>query len=166
MRTFIGERFTSKNGDRKTAVDVDDWALAKLELHNGAVGVIEVTRMAAGASQASGFEVYGSQGALIYSEANPDSVRYFNLKRGEWINGPANVPPAAGERPIEQLWPDAKYSQGRMVNAHMAAEYDLLLNVAENKPSQVDFKAGAAAQAVVEAAYGSAEQDGSLYKLE
>ena len=166
MRTFIGERFTTKRGDRKEAVDVDDWALVKLELSNGAVGVIEVTRMAAGASQASGFEVYGSQGALIYAEANPESVRYFNLKRGEWINGPAHVPPAAGERPIEQLWPNAKYSQGSMVNSHMAAQYDLLLNVAENKPSQADFKAGAAAQAVVEAAYISAERGGSLYRLE
>src|SRR5512143_337849 len=50
MRTFIGERVASKEGEQKETVDVDDWALAKLELDNGAVGVIEVTRMAAGAS--------------------------------------------------------------------------------------------------------------------
>jgi hypothetical protein len=53
-----------------------------------------------------------------------------------------------------------------MVNSHMAAQYDLLLNVAENKPSQADFKSAAAAQAVVEAAYISAERGGSLYRLE
>lgn len=166
MRTFIGERFASKQGDRKETVDVDDWALAKVELSNGVVGVLEVTRMAAGAGRASGFEVYGSQGALIYDEASPESVRYFNLKRGEWINGPTGIPPVAGERPIEQLWPNSKYSQGSMVNSHMAAQYDLLLNVAENKPSQSDFKSAAAAQAVVEAAYVSAERGGSLYRLE
>jgi predicted dehydrogenase len=166
MRTFIGERFASKKGDRKETVDVDDWALANLELSSGAVGVLEVTRMAAGANQASGFEVYGSQGALIYDESSPEFLRYFNLKRGEWVNGPAKVPPVAGERPIEQLWPNSKYSQGMMVNSHMAAQYDLLLNVAENKPSQADFKSAAAAQAVVEAAYISAERGGSLYRLE
>jgi predicted dehydrogenase len=166
MRTWIGERLSSKQSDQKESVDVDDWALATLELSNGIVGVIEVTRMAAGASQASGFEVYGSQGALIYSEASPESLRYYNLKRGEWINGPAKVPPLPGERPIEQLWPSSKYSQGFMINAHLAAEYDLLLNIAENKPSQIDFKAGAEAQAVIEAAYNSAEQGGSVYRLE
>ena len=166
MRTWIGERLSSKQGDQKESVDVDDWALATLELSNGIVGVIEVTRMAAGASQASGFEVYGSQGALIYTENSPDSVRYYSLKRGEWINGPAKTPPIAGERPIEQLWPTGKYSQGFMINAHLAAEYDLLLNIAENKPSQADFKAAAEAQAVIEAAYVSAERGGAVYRFE
>jgi predicted dehydrogenase len=166
MRTLIGERYTSKGSERKEKVDVDDWMVATLELSSGAVGVIEVTRMAAGASQASGFEVYGSQGALIYTESNPDSVRYYNLKRGEWVNGPAKVPLVVGERPIEQLWPSGKYSQGFMTNAHLAAEYDLLLNVAEKRPSQIDFKAAADAQAVIEAAYLSAERGGEVYILE
>ena len=166
MRTLIGERYISKNSDQKEKVDVDDWMSATLELSSGVVGVIEVTRMAAGASQASGFEVYGSQGALIYTETNPESVRYYNLKRGEWVNGPTKVPPVPGERPIEQLWPSGKYSQGFMTNAHLAAEYDLLLNVAEKKPSQVDFKAAADTQAVIEAAYQSAERGGEAYRLE
>lgn len=166
MRTLISERYATKHSDQKEKVDVDDWALANLELDNGAIGVIEVTRMAAGASQASGFEVYGSQGALIYTESQPESVRYFNLKRGEWVNGPSQIPPLPGERPIEQLWPSAKYSQGFMTNAHLAAQYDLLLNVAENKPSQADFKAAAITQKVIEAAYLSANQGGELYRLE
>jgi predicted dehydrogenase len=166
MRTIIDERAMSKSSNLKAKVDVDDWALATLELSSGAIGVIEVTRMAAGASQASGFEVYGSQGALIYAESNPESVRYYNLKRGEWINGPAKVPPLPGERPIEQLWPSSKYSQGFMTNAHLAAEYDLLLNVAEKKPSLIDFKAAAKAQAVIEAAYLSADRGGKVYRLE
>jgi predicted dehydrogenase len=166
MRTLIDERMTTKSSDRKEKVDVDDWMLATLELNRDAVGVIEVTRMAAGASQASGFEVYGSQGALIYSETNPESVRYYNLKRGEWVNGPTRLAPLPGERPIEQIWPSGKYSQGFMTNAHLAAEYDLLLNVAENKPSQVDFKAAANTQAVVEGAYISAERGGEVYRFE
>ena len=53
-----------------------------------------------------------------------------------------------------------------MINAHLAAEYDLLLNIAENKPSRADFKAAAEAQAVIEAAYVSADRGGAVYRFE
>jgi predicted dehydrogenase len=164
-RTLIPQRATSKGSRQLESVDVDDWALCTLELSRGAVGVIEVTRMAAGASEDSGFQVYGSQGALSYSEKNPNIVRLYTLKRGEWIDGPANVPALPDERPISELWPGGKYSQGLMTNAHMAAEYDFLLNVAENKSSQADFRAAAAVQEVIEAVYSSAARGGELYKL-
>jgi predicted dehydrogenase len=166
MRTFIGQRPSTKASDHKETVDVDDWTTCTLELKRGAVGTIEATRMAAGAHEDSGFQVFGSKGALHYAESNPNSVRMFSLKRGEWITGPADVPLLPEERPSNQLWPSGKFSQGSFTNAHLAAEYDFLLNVAENKSSQVDFRAGAAAQAVVEAATISAGRGGELYKLE
>ncbi|MCZ7552904.1 MAG: Gfo/Idh/MocA family oxidoreductase [Anaerolineales bacterium] len=165
MHTFINKRYASKQADQQEDVDVDDWALCMLDLVNGSSGVIEVTRMAAGASEESGFEIYGSKGALIYREGEPDKVRYFSLQKGEWIDGPKNTPPIADERPIEQLWPNAKYSQGMMTNAHLAEEYDLLLNIAEDKPAKNNFRSAAKVQQVLEAAYNSARRDGELYKL-
>jgi len=166
MRTFISERSTAKGSQQKEAVDVDDWALCTLEMKSGATGSLEVTRMAAGASEASGFEVYGSKGALIYREHDPLRVDYFSVRRGEWIRGPGDVPPVDGERPIEQVWPSSKYSLGGFVNAHLAAQVDFLLNIQENKPSQVDFRTAAKVQEVLEAAFLSAERGGELYRLE
>ena len=146
-------------------MDVDDWALCSLELASGTIGVIEVTRMAAGASEESGFEIYGSQGALIYQESTPNSVRYYSALRKEWVSGPSGIPTPAGERPIDQIWPNPKYSQGMMTNAHMAAQYDLLLNIAENKRSTNDFRSAAQVQQVVEAAYISAKQGGERFNI-
>jgi len=166
MRTFILQRYVVKGSDRWETVDVDDWALCTLELKNGATGVIEVTRMAAGASEESGFEIYGSKGALLYRESNPNTVRYYSMQKGEWISGPRDVPPVAGERPVDKIWPTSKYAQGMMTNAHMAAEYDLLLNIAENKSSLNDFRSASKIQQVVEAAYLSAGRGGERYRLE
>jgi len=165
MRTFICARCTTPGSDIREPVDVDDWAQCTLELSTGAVGVLEVTRMAAGAEDATDFEVYGSKGALLFQAGDPNFARLYDLKRQQWIRGSMNLPPIPGERPIEHIWPSSKYSQGYMTNAHLAAAYDFLLNVAERKPSQVDFRAGAAAQEVIEAAYISAAHGGESIRL-
>lgn len=166
MRTFFRERYAATGSERRETVDVDDWAVCSLELAGGASGLIEVTRAAAGASEESGFEIYGSKGALQYHEREPNAVRFYSLRRGEWVSGPARVPPAEGDRPLEQIWPTAKYSQGMMTNAHLAAEYDLLLNIAEAKHSLCDFRSAAKVQQLLEGAYRSAGRGGELYKLE
>lgn len=166
MRTFISQRYAARGSDRLEIVDVDDWALCSLELKSGGTGVVEVTRMAAGASQESGFEIYGSKGALVYRESDPDNVEYYSFRKGEWIHGPKDLPPVEGERPVDQIWPTSKYAQGMMTNAHMAAEYDLLLNIAENKFSLNDFRSASKIQQIVEAAYLSAKRGGERYRLE
>jgi len=164
-RTFIAERCTTRGSHERESVDVDDWAHCTLELTSGATGVIEVTRMAAGAHDATGFEVFGSKGALAFREPDANFAHLYELKRQQWISGPMTLPPIPGERPIERIWPSGKYSQGLMTNAHLAAAYDFLLNVAEGKASPLDFHAGAAAQEVLEAARSSAAQGGGLITL-
>jgi len=165
MRTFICERCTIRGSDEREPVDVDDWALCTLELSSGAIGVLEVTRMAAGARDATEFEVFGSKGALRFQLRDRDLARLYDLQRQQWIHGAMSLSPIPGERPIEQVWPSGKYSQGGFTNVHLAAAYDFLLNVAEGKPSQVDFQAGLAAQEVIEAAYRSAAASGAWIHL-
>jgi len=166
MHTFIQERFVDKKQEQREVVDVDDWTLCTLELKNGATGVIEVTRMAAGASEESSFEIYGTKGALIYREKEPNDVQYYSQPKGEWITGPTGLSPIEGERPLNIIYPGSKYSQGMMTNIHLASEYDLLLNIFEQKYSANDFRSASRVQQVIEAAYSSAKQDGLLYKLE
>jgi predicted dehydrogenase len=164
-RTFIASRCVMPGAVQHEAVDVDDWAVVTLELKNGAVGVLEVTRMAAGASEANSFEVYGRLGSVTFSGKDPERAQFHNLKQKQCISGALDLPPISGERPIEKIWPSGKYSQGYFVNHHMAAAYDLLLNLAEGKRSLADFDSGAAAQEVIEAAYLSASRGGERISL-
>jgi predicted dehydrogenase len=163
-RTFIKERPVAKGDIRLEKVDVDDWMVSSLELHSGAVGQIEVTRMAAGAGEETTLEIFGTKGAVSFQMAQPDAVRYFDLKRGQWIQGIIQAPPS-DERPLETIFPNAKFSQGMMTNAHLASAYDFLQCIVEGKPSALDFKSGLAVQEVLEAAYCSAARSGESLTL-
>lgn len=121
--------------------------------------------MAAGASDAIGFEVYGSEGSAVFRASQPELVEFHSLKRKQWLRGVLELPPLRDERPTERIWPSGKYSQGYFMNHHMAAEYDLLMNVAEGKPALCDFRSAAAVQEVVEAAYRSAAEGGIRISL-
>jgi predicted dehydrogenase len=164
-KTYISSRPNSRGATERKEVDVDDWALCTMELESGAMGVVEVTRMAAGAADETALEIYGSQGALIFHISQPNFVRYYDLNRKTWSMGAIDVPEFPGERPIGKLWPGGKYSQGLMTDAHLASAYDFLLCVAEGRPSTIDFEAGLATQEVLEAAYLSAARGGERIDL-
>jgi predicted dehydrogenase len=164
-RTFICQRCTVRGSEEQQPVDVDDWTLCTLELKSGAVGVLEATRVASGARDDTEFSIFGSKGSLHFHISDPLLARWHDFKRGQWAHGALDVGPVAGERPIEQVWPGGKYSQGSFTDSHLAAAYSFLLDVAEGKPSMVDFQAGLAAQEVVEAAYRSGERGGDTIHL-
>lgn len=165
MRTCIPERPSSMGSSQYEAVDVDGWTLCTLQMKNGAVGLIEVTRMAAGAGEATQFEIFGSKGALAFDIRQPDTVNWFDLKRKQWISGGLELPAPPEERPIEQIWPTGKFSQGTMTNSHLASSYDFMLNILEGKSSSIDFRTAAAVQEIIEAAYISGEHHSECVRL-
>jgi predicted dehydrogenase len=164
-RTYISSRPISPGATECEEVDVDDWALCTMELERGAMGVLEVTRMAAGASEETALEIYGSQGALIFHISQPNFVRHYDLSQKKWSLGAIDVPESPAERPLGKIWPSGKYSQGMMTDVHLASAYDFLLCVAEGKSSSIDFEAGLATQEVLEAAYQSAARGGERMDL-
>lgn len=164
-RTYITSRPTSRGASEREEVDVDDWALCSMGLESGEVGVLEVTRMAAGAAEETALEIYGSQGALVFHISQPHLVRFYDLTQKKWILGALDVDEFHGDRSLAQIWPSAKMSQGLMTDAHLASAYDFMLCVSEGKPSTIDFEAGLAAQEVLEAAYRSAARDGDRIDL-
>lgn len=165
MHTCIKERPASAGSSQREPVDVDDWALCTIQLKNGAAGVVEVTRMAAGAGEATTVEVFGSKGALLFDFRHPDTVDWYDLKTKQWKKGALEVPPFSGERPTNAVWPNGKYSQGTMTNAHLASSYDFMLNILEGKPSPIDFSTAAAVQEIIEAAYISSKHHGECIRL-
>ncbi|MFN2148632.1 MAG: Gfo/Idh/MocA family protein [Anaerolineales bacterium] len=158
MRTFIQDRPTTRGSSTKEKVDVDDWTHCRLILKSGVPGHIEATRMAAGAAEETGFEIFGRRGSLMFHISHPYAVRYHDLRAGRWNEGAIDAPTPAGERPAAALWPNAKYSQGLMSDAHLASIYDFMLNIQEGQRSAIDFGAGTAVQEVLEAAYRSARE--------
>ena len=164
-RTYISSRPTSPGASEREQVDVDDWALCTMGLESGEMGVLEVTRMAAGAAEETALEIYGSQGALVFHISQPNLVRYYDLNHKKWSLGALDVPEFHGDRPSAQIWPSAKLSQGLMTDAHLASAYDFMLCVAEGKPSSIDFATGLATQEVLEAAYQSAARGGERIDL-
>ncbi len=165
MKTYIASRPTSPGTTEREKVDVDDWALCTMGLESGEMGVLEVTRMAAGAAEETALEIYGSQGALIFHISRPNHVHHYDLTRKKWSSGAIDVPEIQGERPIGHLWPSGKFSQGLMTDAHLASAYDFMLCVGEGKNSTIDFEVGLAAQEVLEAGYRSAARGGERIDL-
>jgi len=160
MRTFIRQRPKLRGSSETETVDVDDWMMCLLEMQNEAAGVLEVSRMAAGVQDPVQVEIFGTRGALRFCFNQPAMVDIFDIKTSRWYHGPLDVPQPQGERPIETLWPNGKYDQGLMTNAHMASGYDFLLNILEGRESRLDFSAGLAVQEILEAGYQSAHRDG------
>ncbi len=165
MRTFIPRRPAAPGSLSLENVDVDDWMHCLVELSGGGTGTLEVSRQAAGSGESTGFEVYGSQGALIYSTEKPETASFYDLSQKEWHTRELAASAPVGERPMAETWPEKKFSQGDMLNRHSAAIHDFLLNVAEGRPSPIDFRAAARAQEIVEAAYHSARQGGAWENL-
>jgi predicted dehydrogenase len=159
-RTFVKERPVAKGSDKLEKVDVDDWMHCSLELKNGAVGELEVTRVAAGYGEETTLEIFGSKGSAVYNVTQPELARYYDGKRGQWVTG--NLPTFSSEidRPLEAVYPSPKFSQGMMTNIHMASVYDFLQCIAEGKPSSLNFDTALAVEEVLEAAYTSAARGG------
>lgn len=165
MRTNISKRPVNAGSTSLETVDVDDWAQCLLELPGGGVGSLEVSRLAAGSGELTGFEIQGSKGAINYRSDQPESISYYDLDQKRWQTSEQMPKQTGEERPIANLWPEKKFSQGDMLNRHMAAIYDFLLNVAENKPCLVDFRSAAQVQEIIDAAYRSARQGGEWLDL-
>lgn len=164
-RTVIEQRPSSKGSSQLEEVDVDDWIHCRLLLQDGVPGHLEATRMAAGASEATSFEIYGRKGALRFDIGEPNYVKFYDLDAGTWSDGAVAAPEPAGERPLRSLWPSGKYSQGLMTDAHLASIYDFLQCILEGKPSNLGFEAGLAVQEVLEAGYLSADRGGDQIEL-
>lgn len=157
QRTFIKER---PSGSGMAPVRVDDITMAQAELANGAVGLLEFSRLATGAEDELRLEVRGSKGALA-----------FNLMEPNWLlayDGRDPDAPIGGERgwkriatvgryPQKGVLPTPKNSQGWLL-FHVASAHDFVTNVergalGEGSPS---FEDGLAAQQVIEAIQHSA----------
>jgi len=138
---------TSRMGD----VTVDDAAAWLAGFDNGAMGTFEVSRVASGDKELSGFEINGSKGSLRYDYRVMNELQYLSLE---------DHPRTQGFRTIvvgDQDW--HKFMGNWWVNGHLIGYealfvhqiYEFLSAIAEDRPASPSFADGVACQRVLEA---------------
>ena len=98
--TMIGERPDGKGGAR--SVEVDDVGRAFLRFAGGATGSIEGNWIATGRKMQHDFEVYGTKGALAFSQERFNELHFFLDRRCARASG---LPPHRGFAGSSALWP-------------------------------------------------------------
>ena len=150
--TMIAERPDGKGGKRR--VEVDDVGRAFLRFANGATGSIEGNWIATGRKMQHDFEVYGTKGALAFSQERFSELHFFSTedRRGR-----------QGFRRIEAAPDHAPYGLFCVAPGHQLGFNDLkaieaagfLDAIAGRRPEPFSFRAGLRIQTLVETIHDS-----------
>ncbi len=165
MRTVVAERKDAKG--EGVQVDVEDWAMSRLLMKNGAVGSVEASRVAVG-KEGFRFEVYGETGSfLIEPFLDPWKVNFTNA-----VGQAAQIPKASYQEDrffqlVDGIYPKNKlFTHGWMLDSHLTslASFIRRLETGETIDGVPTFVEAARTDAVLEAGYESAET-GNITKV-
>jgi len=150
--TVIGERPDGKGGTRQ--VQVDDIGRAFLRFENGATGSVEGNWVATGRTMQHDFEVFGTRGALAFTQQRFNELQFFSTSdaRGR-----------KGFRRIEAGPDHAPYGLFCVAPGHQLGFNDLktievagyLEAISGRRPEPFNFRAGLRIQTLVEAIHDS-----------
>ena len=155
--TYIMDRPLEKGSKQTGKVSVDDAAWMNVRMSSGAMGSIEVSRFATGTLDDLNLTVYGERGALRFRLMDANFLYWFDSS----VRTPE--PGLLGWQRLEtgQAYPGARLPNPRSIigwtRFHAENLHRFIRSVREGSsfaPNEVD---GYEAQAVLEAAYESAE---------
>jgi len=154
--TMIAERPDGKGGTRH--VEVDDVGRAFLRFANGATGSIEGNWIATGRKMQHDFEVFGSRGALAFSQERFNELHFYAID---------DRPGRQGFRRIEAGPDHPPYGLFCVAPGHQLGFNDLkaievagyLEAIAGRRPEPFNFRAGLRVQTLVEAIQDSSRDD-------
>jgi predicted dehydrogenase len=160
--TRIGSRPDVYTGE-PALVDVDDIAIAQVGMTNGAVGVLEASRLATGVQDELRFELHGSRGMIAFNLMEPNYLTIYDATIPEGVYGGDR-----GQQRIECVTRFPKpYSLGATKNpigwpqTHVHCLHDALLAIASgDKASGPNFDDGYKAQRFVAKCQESAQKTG------
>lgn len=135
-------------------MQVDDIGRAFLRFENGATGSVEGNWIATGRTMQHDFEVYGTKGALAFSQQRFNELHFFST---------ADARGRRGFRRIEAGPDHAPYGLFCVAPGHQLGFNDLkaievaryLEALAGNRPEPFSFRAGLRIQTLVEAIHDS-----------
>jgi len=155
--TMIGSRPGSDGQPRP--VEVDDIGRAFLRFANGASGSIEANWIATGRKMQHDFEVYGSKGALVFSQERFNELHFYST---------ADAAGRRGFRRIEAAPDHAPYGAFCVAPGHQLGFNDLkaievagyLAAIAGRQAEPFGFRAGWRIQTLIETIQTSARSGG------
>lgn len=172
QKTFITERpaegtsdgITATAGEGTEEVTVDDCSMFLARFAGGALGTFEATRMAPGRKNFNRFEINGSRGSLVWCFEEMNVLEYYSSEDTSSQQGFRRIMATEGEHPYAGSWWPPGHVLG-YEHAFVHAVYDLLEDIAHDRPSWPDFRDGAQCVAVLDAVDASIES-GSWAKVE
>jgi predicted dehydrogenase len=150
------ERPRSKGESETESVDVEDMAFLQMKIASGAIGTLEASRMATGATNDVWFEVRGDKGAIRFTLEEPNWLYVYDTRASDKTRGFVRVETVS--KYDGALAPD--WSQPVGVNrTHAECQYRFLRAIWDDTPTSPSIDDGLRAQEIIEAAYVSAERD-------
>ena len=145
--TMIGERPDGKGG--RKAVTVDDVGRAFVRFDNGATGSIEGNWIATGRKMQHDFEVYGTKGALAFSQEHFNVLNYFSTADAKGRQGFRRIEASPDHAPYGLFCVAAGHQIG--FNDLKAIEVAGYINAIAGKAAEpFNFRAGLRIQTLVE----------------
>ena len=154
--TAVAERPDGAGGRRR--VEVDDIARAFLRFESGATGSVEASWIANGRKMQHDFEVYGTGGALAFSQERLNEIHFYSEE---------DPPARRGFRKIEAAPQHPPYGEFCVAPGHQIGFNDLkavevagyVNAIAGLCPEPYGFRGGARIQALVEAILQSSAKE-------
>ena len=152
--TAIAERPDGAGGTRQ--IEVDDIGRAFLRFGNGASGSLEASWIATGQEMQHEFEVYGSKGAITFSQERFNELRYFNAGDPEGRRGFRTILSGPEHPPYGRFCVAGGHQLG--FNDLKAIEVEGFVRaIAGDQPEPFNFRAGARIMTLVEAIANSSK---------
>jgi predicted dehydrogenase len=146
--TMITERSDGKGGTRR--VEVDDIGRAFLRFAGGASGSIEANWVATGRKMQHDFEVYGTRGALAFSQERFNELHFYSANDGRGRCGFRRIE-AGPDHPPYGLFCVAPGHQLGFNDLKAIEVAGYLEAIAGRRPEPFNFRAGLRIQTLVEA---------------
>ena len=151
-------------GEWKTNADEAFYILCKTE--QGAHGTVQVGKLQVGTNDELSYTIYGEKGALRFSLMEPDYLWFYDTERHE--------APLGGDRGFTKIecvgrypkmvFPSPKAPTGWLYG-HVSSMYEYLEAVSEGRAFSPSLADGAYVQAVMDAAYRSADNGSILTEV-
>jgi predicted dehydrogenase len=153
--TMIGERPDGKGGTRK--IEVDDVGRAFLRFANGATGSIEGNWIATGRKMQHDFEIYGTKGALAFSQEHFNVLHFFSTSDAKGRQGFRRIEASPDHAPYGLFCVAPGHQLG--FNDLKAIEVAGYVNAIAGKATEpFNFRKGLRIQTLVETIQNSARE--------